>query len=105
MRMRITLTAAVAVVAALSLVSTSAAGGTGYSREGVACVKAGVSFLASNGLLVKAALQRVDYEPLDSDADGAGLINTDLPAPSYLPLLDVIKLHYTNPELFDWCSA
>ena len=47
----------------------------------------------------------MDYEPLDSDADGLGLINTDLPSPSFLPLLDVIKLHYTNPELFEWCSA
>ena len=104
LRKRLTLTAIVAVVGALSLVSSSAASGS-YSREGAACVRAGVTFLASQGLLLKAALRKVDYEPLDSDADGLGLIDTDLPSPSFLPLLDVIKLHYTNPELFEWCSA
>ena len=64
------------------------------------------NFLVQNNLLVAAARQQVDYDTIDSDSGGSeGLINTDLPPHSFLPLLTVIKLHYTNPELFDWCNS
>jgi hypothetical protein len=32
------------------------------------------------------------------------LINTNLPTPAFLPPGAVVDLHFTNPELFDWCS-
>ena len=64
-----------------------------------------MNFLVKNDLLVAAARQQVDYDTIDSDSGGSeGAINTDLPSPSFLPLGTVIKLHYTNPELFDWCN-
>ena len=66
----------------------SANGGSDAVR-GARCVVAGVKFLASNGLLVKAALRQVDYDTIDSDGGGdAGLINADLPTPAFLPLGD-----------------
>jgi uncharacterized surface protein with fasciclin (FAS1) repeats len=75
------------------------------SFRGVRCVAAGVKFLVKNDLLVAAARQQVDYDTIDSDSGGSeGAINTDLPSPSFLPLATVIRLHYTNPELFDWCT-
>ena len=75
------------------------------SLRGLRCVAAGVNFLVENKLLGAAARQQVDYDTIDSDSGGSeGLINTDLPTPSFLPLWTVIKLHYTNPELFDWCN-
>ena len=64
-----------------------------------------MSFLVDEGLLRDAALRRIDYDLIDTDAGGPdGLINTDLPSGSYIPLGTVIRLHFTNPELFDWCS-
>lgn len=91
------------------LVPPSAAAGASAksvgSLRGVRCVAAGVKFLIKNDLLVAAARQQVDYDTIDSDSGGSeGAINTDLPTPAFLPLGTVIKLHYTNPELFDWCS-
>ena len=91
------------------LVPPSAAAGASSksvgSFRGVRCVAAGVKFLITNDLLVAAARQQVDYDTIDSDSGGSeGAINTDLPSPSFLPLGTVIKLHYTNPELFDWCN-
>ena len=50
-------------------------------------------------------MQQIDYSTLDSGTGGAGLINADLPNPSYLSLGTVIRLHFTNPELFDWCTT
>ena len=58
-----------------------------------------------------AALRQIDYSDLDSDLTNnddvftpSGPINTDLPNGSYLSLGVVIRLHFTNPELFDWCA-
>ncbi|MGH3022962.1 MAG: hypothetical protein ACRDNI_04830 [Gaiellaceae bacterium] len=79
-------------------------GGKDRPVSGVKCVKNGVRFLIKNDLLVAAAKQEIDYDTIDSDSGGnEGLINTNLPAESFLPLGTVILLHYTNPELFDWC--
>ena len=62
-------------------------------------------FLIQNDLLRAAALQQIDYDTIDSDSGGSeGLINTDLPPGSFLSLGTVIRLHFTNPELFDWCA-
>ena len=47
--------------------------------------------------------QKVDYAPLDNTG-GTGQIRTDLGDSAFLPLGQVIKLHYTNPELFMWCD-
>jgi hypothetical protein len=62
-----------------------------------------VKFLVSNGLIRDAARQKLDYAPLDNTG-GTGDIRTDLGDSAFLPLRDVIKLHYTNPELFSWCD-
>ena len=79
-------------------------GGKDRPVSGIKCVKKGVKFLIKNDLLVAAAKQQIDYDTIDSDSGGnEGLINTDLPPESFLPLGTVILLHYTNPELFDWC--
>jgi hypothetical protein len=79
-------------------------GKDGAAVSGARCVKAGVRFLIKNDLLLAAARQQVDYDTIDSDSGGGeGLINTDLPSPAFLPLGTVVALHYTNPELFDWC--
>lgn len=95
------------LVAAASLVvapMASANGGNRGTVSGARCVVNGVIWLADNGLLVAAAKQQVDYDTIDSDSGGTeGLINADLPTPSFLPLDTVIALHYTNPALFDWC--
>lgn len=115
MRKRIALVAAVIGIAALALVPAATAGplGSSGSSEGIRCVRAGVTFLVQNNLLVAAALRRIDYSDLDTDAtnppnddtyNASGSINTDLPNGSNLPLGEVIRLHYTNPELFDWCA-
>ena len=103
---KIALTLAVAAASVLLLVPTAGASSRHPdSLRGVRCVAAGVNFLVQNNLLVAAARQQVDYDTIDSDSGGSeGLINTDLPPHSFLPLLTVIKLHYTNPELFDWCN-
>lgn len=103
---RTLVTLAVALVAALSLTATAPASGGSDAVRGARCVAAGVSFLVQNGLLKEAALRQIDYDMLDSDGGGdAGAINTDLPPGSFLSLGTVIRLHFTNPELFDWCNA
>jgi hypothetical protein len=104
---RIALFLTVATMGALALSASPAGANRGSdSVEGARCVVAGVKFLASNGLLVKAALRQVDYDTIDSDGGGdAGLINADLPTPAFLPLGEVIRLHFTSPELFDWCNT
>jgi len=68
-----------------------------------ACVQAGIGTLKELGLLQTAAQKGIDYSTLDSGAGGAGYINTDLPAGSNLSLGQVVKLHTSSPELFDWC--
>ncbi len=106
MTKRLILIAVVALTAALSLVSVGNAEVRrgDDSVRGLRCVVAGVTFLIDNGLFIAAVRQQVDYDTIDSDSGGSeGLINTDLPTPSFLPLRTVIQLHYTNPELFDWC--
>jgi hypothetical protein len=107
---RLALTASIVATVALALFSTTAAaGGGGRSEEkvrGALCVAAGVEFLVENNLLVAAAKRQIDYDTIDSDSGGSeGPINTDLPPRSFLPLWKVIQLHFTNPELFDWCAA
>jgi hypothetical protein len=103
---RLSLTAA--LVATLTLLVAPVAEARGGKPDkpvsGAQCVKNGVRFLIKNDLLVAAAQQEIDYDTIDSDSGGSeGLINTDLPPESFLPLGTVILLHYTNPELFDWC--
>ena len=103
---RIALLLATAAAVVLTVVPTAGASSRhSDSLRGARCVAAGVNFLVQNNLLVAAARQQVDYDTIDSDSGGSeGAINTDLPTPSFLPLWTVIRLHYTNPELFDWCN-
>jgi len=104
---RVTVLLAVVATALTAFAATASAheGRGGDAVRGARCVAAGVSFLVQNGLIVDAARQQVDYDTIDSDSGGnEGLINTDLPTPAFLPLGTVIKLHFTNPELFDWCN-
>ena len=105
---KLALTLATAAAAAVALVPTATAAPSAQGADavrGARCIAAGVGFLAENRLLAAAARQQIDYDTIDSDSGGSeGLINTDLPAGSYLPLGAVIRLHFTNPELFDWCS-
>ena len=102
----------VILAVALSVTAVAVAGnGWGWGKEkqrvlsGPKCVQAGVKFLIKNDLLIAAAEGKVDYDTIDSDTAPftSGLINADLPTPAFLPLGDVIKLHYTSPQLFDWC--
>ena len=103
---KIALTVAIAAASVLMLVPVAGASSKHPdSLRGIRCVAAGVNFLVENKLLVAAARQQVDYDTIDSDSGGSeGLINTDLPPHSFLPLWTVITLHYSNPELFDWCN-
>ncbi len=104
---RIALTLAIAATAAIALVPAAGASSprSADSLRGARCVAAGVRFLIQNDLLAAAARRQVDYDTIDSDSGGSeGLINADLPSPSFLPLGTVIRLHFTNPELFDWCN-
>ena len=105
---RIALTMAIAATAVLTLVPAASSAGPRPGSDtlrGIRCVAAGVNFLAKNDLLIPALRRQVDYDTIDSDSGGSeGLINTNLPSPSFLPLGTVIQLHYTNPELFDWCN-
>jgi hypothetical protein len=101
--------AAVAATALMVVSSATAAPRTTQSTQGtkagVRCVIAGVTFLTQNNLLSAAAQRKIDYDAIDSDTgNGEGAINTDLPAGSFLSLGTVIRLHFTNPELFDWCN-
>lgn len=98
--------AAVALGGSAIAVAGNSWSGSKSNRAGAKCVQAGVSFLIKNNLLVAAAEGKVDYDTIDSDTAPftSGLINANLPSPAFLPLGDVIKLHYTNPELFDWCG-
>jgi hypothetical protein len=102
----LTLATAAAAVAALVPTATAAPSARGAEAvSGARCIAFGVRFLVENDLLTVAARQQIDYDAIDSDSGGSeGAINTDLPAGSYLPLGAVIRLHFTNPELFDWCS-
>lgn len=86
----------------LGVASVSDTASAATPREGAKCVASGVRFLASNGLLRDAFRQKVDYAPLD--VDGTGDIRIDLGDEAFLPLSTVIKLHYTDPELFSWCD-
>ena len=102
---RLALLGATATAAALAFSTTATASNSSDAIAGARCVKAGVTFLVQNNLLKAAALRQIDYDTIDSDGGGdAGLINTDLPPGSYLSLGTVIRLHFTNPELFDWCA-
>jgi hypothetical protein len=83
------------------LVVTAGSASAAPSAKG-ACVQAGLGTLKDLGALQAAAQKSVDYSAFDTD--GAGLINTDLPAGSYLSLGQVVKLHTASPALFDWCG-
>jgi hypothetical protein len=98
-----------AIAASALAVTTTAFAGGGNSqnaRDAAACVQAGIGTLVSLGLIDEAARGQIDYDTLDSDTSPytSGAINANLPARSYLPLRDVVALHRTNPELFDWCA-
>jgi hypothetical protein len=112
MLQRLTTLVVIAVVALVGAAIAVAANGTTSSessktRTGAACVQAGIGFLLENDLLRAAATKQIDYDTIDSDDPPytSGLINADLPAPAFLTLGTVVKLHRTNPELFDWCSG
>jgi hypothetical protein len=106
-------TLGVILVVALASTAVAVAGSNGWgwgkgqqrTLSGEKCVKAGVDFLIKNDLIGPAARGEIDYDTIDSDTAPftSGLINTDLPAGSKLPLGAVVNLHLTNPELFDWC--
>jgi hypothetical protein len=93
---------------ALAVTSTALAGGgsSQNAREAAACVQAGIGTLVSLGLIDEAARGQIDYDALDSDSAPftSGAINANLPPGSFIPLKDVVSLHRTNPELFDWCA-
>ena len=75
------------------------------ARDGAACVQAGISTLVSLGLINEAAQGKLNYYPLGSQAGGAGLININFASnPTYIPLKDVVALHRSSPQLFDWCA-
>jgi hypothetical protein len=98
-----------AVAASALAVTSSALAGGGNSqnaREAATCVQAGIGTLVSLGLIDEAARGQIDYDSLDSDSAPftSGLINADLPAGSYIPLKDVVALHRSSPQLFDWCA-
>lgn len=96
----------VVAASALAITATAAAGGgnSNDAREAAACVQAGIGTLVSLGLIDEAARGSLDYAPLGSQPGGAGLINIPLTSPAYIPLKDVVALHRSNPELFDWCA-
>jgi len=104
-------TLGVILVVAMVATTVAVAGSKGKwgkqsaTLSGEKCVQAGVSFLIKNDLIEAAAKGEIDYDAIDSDTPPytSGLINTDLPAGSFLPLGAVVGLHLTNPELFDWC--
>jgi hypothetical protein len=96
-------------VAASALAVTSAAfaggGNSQNARDAAACVQAGIGTLVSLGAIDEAAQGKLNYYPLGSQAGGLGLINIPFTSnPTYIPLKDVVALHRTNPELFDWCA-
>ena len=101
---RLTVLAATSATAALLISPVASANNSSQAIEGARCVKAGVAFLVQNNLISAAAQQQIDYDTIDTDAGSPGLINADLPAGSFLSLGTVIRLHFTNPELFDWCN-
>jgi hypothetical protein len=98
----VTFLAAGVAATSIGVMSINDTASAATPREGAACVRSGVKFLATNGLLIKAAKGKVDYAPLD--ITGTGAIRTELGDSAFLPLSQVIKLHYTNPELFSWCD-
>jgi hypothetical protein len=93
MRKLVTGAGIAAVALAATLASATPASAT-PSNEGAACIQAGLGTLKSAGLLQDAAQKQVDYSTLVAG----------LPAGTYLPLGQVVKLHKTNPELFSWCG-
>ena len=102
---KIAIGAGIAALALSALAPVAGAGERASSKEGGACVKAGLATLKSLGAVNLAAQGMVDYDDFDSDLGmNEGLINADLPDGSNFSLDYVIKLHQTSPALFDWCS-
>jgi hypothetical protein len=93
--------AGVVAVAATLAVATPASAADAPRNEGAACIQAGLGTLKSLGLLQTAAQKKLDYSTLADPVNGP--IFADLPTGTYLSLGEVVKLHKTNPELFDWC--
>lgn len=96
----------VIATAAVALFATPASASSYRASDairGIQCVRDGVNFLRSNDLLFAAARQQVDYAPLDNTG-GTGQIRTDLGDEAFLPLGQVIRLHFQNPGLFAWCD-
>lgn len=101
-------TIAVILAVALSAIAfasvASAQGNSENARTAAQCVQAGVGTLVSLRLIDEAARGELDYYPFGSQPGGLGLINIEFESgPVYIPLKDVIALHRSNPELFDWC--
>ena len=88
-------------VVALGLGSALAAKPSNPGAGG-ACVQAGLGTLKSLGLLEAAAQKQIDYSTLADPVDGP--IFLDLPEGSFLSLGQVVRLHASNPELFEWCN-
>lgn len=96
-------TVAAAVLALAMTGTTLASAGAAQAAPNAkgACVQAGIGTLKSLGLLQAAARQEIDYSTL-ADAE-SGPIFADLPEGTYLSLGQVVKLHTSSPELFEWC--
>ena len=93
-----TIAMAATISSGLALGASSAAAAP---NERGACVQAGIGTLKELGLLQAAAQKQIDYSTLADPVEGP--IFATLPEGSFLSLGAVVKLHTTNPELFDWC--
>ena len=79
---------------ALSLPLLVVAAGTASAAPSAngACVQAGIGTLKDLGALQAAAQKSIDYSAYVAVPEG-----------TYLSLGQVVKLHTSSPELFDWC--
>jgi hypothetical protein len=102
MRKKIAIALTAGVAAATMGFGATGTASAAPKSAGAACVQDGIGFLKDNGLLRQAAQRKIDYSTLGPE--GAGLIRVQLPEGSFLSLGKVVKLHFTNPELFTWCD-
>jgi len=101
MKKSIALAVAATAASTFAVGSISSTAGAAPNGNG-ACVQAGIGTLKDLGLLQSAAQKQIDYSTL-ADAE-TGPIFADLPEGSNLSLGQVVKLHTSSPELFDWCG-
>lgn len=94
-------TLTLAVPMALATSAPAAAAPRPASEGGGACAQAGLDTLKSLGLLQDAAAKQVDYSTLADPV--AGPIFTTLQEGSFLSLGQVVTLHTSSPQLFQWC--